>query len=62
MLLILISLYSKIITKNVISKWNLNLLCVNMATDAYILSEQKMSSDFRDGVSFFTKMNIFFEI
>ena len=33
-----------------------------MATDAYILSEQKMSSDFRDGVSFFTKMNIFFKI
>ena len=29
---------------------NLNLLCVNMNTDAYILSEQKMSSDFRDGV------------
>ena len=29
---------------------NLNLLGVNMTTDAYILSEQKMSSDFRDGV------------
>lgn len=32
---------------------NLNLLCVNMTTDAYILSEQKMSSDFRDGVWIF---------
>ena len=31
---------------------NLNLLCVNMITDAFILSEQKMSSDFRDGVGF----------
>lgn len=30
---------------------NLNLICANQETDAYILSEQKMSSDFRDGVS-----------
>ena len=30
---------------------NLNLLCANVESDAFILSEQKMSSDFRDGVS-----------
>jgi intraflagellar transport protein 140 len=30
---------------------NLNLLCANMITDAYILNEQKMSSDFRDGLA-----------
>lgn len=30
---------------------NLSLLCANQEFDAYILSEQKMSSDFRDGVN-----------
>ncbi len=30
---------------------NLNLLCANLQSDAFILSEQKMSSDFRDGLA-----------
>ncbi|CAF0790150.1 unnamed protein product [Brachionus calyciflorus] len=30
---------------------NLNLICVNQESDAFILSEQKMSSDFRDGLA-----------
>lgn len=30
---------------------NLNLLCANLESDAFILSEQKMSSDFRDGLA-----------
>ncbi len=36
---------------------NLNLLCANLEIDAYILSEQKMSSDFRDGVSLCFQLN-----
>ena len=38
---------------------NLNLLCANLETDAYILSEQKMSSDFRDGVRKFFILKIY---
>lgn len=30
---------------------SINLLCVNLESDAFILSEQKMSSDFRDGLA-----------
>ena len=30
---------------------SINLLCANLESDAFILSEQKMSSDFRDGLA-----------